>query len=131
MTRALQSSPFLRKDLQNLFIFKNQRIKERKMNKKCYTLSFPILGGCDLTGALQSSLFQISGGLVQAWRMTNKGQRISPCLILDKYFTKGSIALCQEFFYLQGNLRMSREEARGKIKQDHQRVMVDPMLLIV
>ena len=30
---------------------------------KCYPLSFSILGGRDLTRALQSTLFQISGGL--------------------------------------------------------------------
>ena len=46
--------------------------KEKK--KKCYPLSFPILGGRDLTRALQSSLFQISGGVPWAWR-TDKGQR--------------------------------------------------------
>jgi hypothetical protein len=35
----------------------------KKKKEKCYPLSFPILGGRDSTRALQSSLFQISGGV--------------------------------------------------------------------
>ena len=44
--------------------------KKKKCQKKnAFLLLFPILGGCDLTRALQSSLFQISGGGVPwAWR---------------------------------------------------------------
>ena len=36
--------------------------------KKCYPLSFPILGGRNLTRALQSSPFQNPGGAVRVWR---------------------------------------------------------------
>ena len=36
--------------------------------KKCYSLSFPILGGCDLTRALQSTPFQNPEGEVWVWR---------------------------------------------------------------
>ena len=32
--------------------------EEKKMKKKCFSLSFPILGGLDSTRALQSSPFQ-------------------------------------------------------------------------
>ena len=35
-----------------------------KKKKKCYPLSFPILGGRDSTRALQSSPFQNPGGVV-------------------------------------------------------------------
>ena len=45
------------------------------MPKKSYPLSFPILGGRDLTRALQSNPFQISGGgVVWAWRTEDEGQ---------------------------------------------------------
>ena len=47
--------------------------------KKCYFLSFPILGGRNLTSALQSSPFQISGGVVQAWR--RRRTNANPCVL--------------------------------------------------
>ena len=43
----------------NLFLTKFVLLAE----KKCYPLSFPILGGRDLTRALQSSPFQNPGGV--------------------------------------------------------------------
>ena len=52
--------------------------------KKCYTLSFSILGGRNSTRALQYSPFQISGGCSTS--LTKDGQtnkRKSSCLILD------------------------------------------------
>ena len=52
---------------------KNEEEKKKK-EKKCYPLSFPILGGRDSTRALQPSPFQISGGVVRAWRTENKGR---------------------------------------------------------
>ena len=55
--------------------------------KKCYPLSFPILGGSDLTRALQSSPFQISGGGGYPERdgggRRRRRRRKSSCLILD------------------------------------------------
>ena len=42
------------------FFFQQQK---KNITKKLYPLSFPILGGCDLTRALQFSPFQISGGV--------------------------------------------------------------------
>ena len=39
-------------------------LPQKKEEKKGYPLSFPILGGCDSTRALQSSPFQNSGGVV-------------------------------------------------------------------
>ena len=41
--------------------------------KKCYLSSFPILGEQNLTRALQSSRFQISGGVVQTCRKRTVG----------------------------------------------------------
>ena len=53
---------FSKKNLKN---FKEKKCFEKCLQKKNrYQLSFPILGGRDPTGALQSSPFQISGGLV-------------------------------------------------------------------
>ena len=49
---------------------------EKKKRKKCYPLSFLILGGRNLTRALQSSPFQISGGVVRAWRRRTKKKEI-------------------------------------------------------
>ena len=56
-TRALQSSQILRQNSGKIIFF---------AKKKYYSFSFPILGGCNSTKALQSSLFQISGGVVRA-----------------------------------------------------------------
>ena len=41
------------------------------MPKNCFPIYFPILGGHNLTRALQSSSFQISGGVVQTWWRTD------------------------------------------------------------
>ena len=50
--------------------------KKMFAEKKNYPLSFTILGGRDLTGALQSSPFQNPGGVPWAWRrMKDEGQR--------------------------------------------------------
>ena len=46
--------------------------------KKCYPLSFPILGGRDSTRALQCSPFQISGGVVQAGRRRKENFEENP-----------------------------------------------------
>ena len=48
-----------------------------RRKKKCYPLSFPILGESDLTRAHQSSLFQISGGVVifEKKRKNLKGEK--------------------------------------------------------
>ena len=51
--------------------------------KKCYTLSFPILGGRNSTRALQSSTFQNPGGVPWCLRRRTDGGRKSLCLILD------------------------------------------------
>ena len=68
LTRALQSSPFqkyknLEKSQKTLF-FREKKCEEKQIRreKKCFPLSFPILGGCDSTRALQFSLFQNPGG---------------------------------------------------------------------
>ena len=42
---------------------KKKKMPKKKERKKCYPLSFPILGGRDWNRALQSSPFQISGGV--------------------------------------------------------------------
>ena len=78
----------------------------KKIRKKCYPLSFPILGGRDSTRALQSTPFQNTGGVVWAWRRTNGGQtedrRKSLCLILDIVFivhsTMYTLIYCSEFY---------------------------------
>ena len=64
---------------------KNHLKKERKMKekknyrkkrrKKCYPLSFSILGGRNSTRALQSNSFQNPGGVPWAWRTKDEGQR--------------------------------------------------------
>jgi hypothetical protein len=43
--------------------FKKKKFAEKKEEKKCYPLSFPILGGRDSTRALQSTPFQNPGGV--------------------------------------------------------------------
>ena len=51
---------------------------EKKTPKKCDHFSFPILGGPNLTRALKSSAFQISGGSHERYkgqRTKDKGQR--------------------------------------------------------
>ena len=42
-----------------------------KKNKKCYPLSFPIVGGQDSTRALQSTRFRIQGGWSEPDKRTN------------------------------------------------------------
>ena len=62
--------------------------------KKCYSLSFPLLGGRDLTRALQSTPFQNPGRVPWAWH-TDGGrtdERKSSCLILD-----GEVTICSLF----------------------------------
>ena len=41
---------------------KKKKMPKKKERKKCYPLSFPILGGSDLTRALQFTPFQTPGG---------------------------------------------------------------------
>ena len=55
------------------------------INKKCYPLSFPILGLCDSTRALQSNPFQISVEQPERDTQTNgrTNERKSSCQILD------------------------------------------------
>ena len=60
-------------------MLKNQKIptnKNSKSQKKCFPLSFTILGRIELTRALQSSPFQNPGGMPWAWRRTDKGTEI-------------------------------------------------------
>ena len=63
------------------------------VQKKCYPLSFPILGGRDLIIALQSSPFQNPGGVAWAWR-TEDG-RTNEILLpnLGCSMTKGCLAV--------------------------------------
>ena len=61
--------------------WKKKKKSPKKKEKKCYPLSFPILGWRNSTRALQSSTFQNPGG--GPLSMTNKGRRKSLCLILD------------------------------------------------
>ena len=44
-------------------MFKEEKMFAEKKKKKCYPLSFPILGGRDSTRALQSTPFQNPGGI--------------------------------------------------------------------
>ena len=87
-----------------MFFFKKSNIFEQKKicgekrrRKKCYPLSFPILGLRDSTRALQCTPSQNLGGRVPwAWR-TEDGRRIegggqkSLCLILDIWTLRGSV----------------------------------------
>ena len=50
--------------------------------KKCYLLSFPILGIRNLTRALQSSPFQNTGGTLSVTEKEDEGRK-TLCLILD------------------------------------------------
>ena len=58
-------NPKITKNLKNSLFFKKKFLDffftEKK--KKCYTFSFPKLGGQDLTRALQSTPFQNPGGV--------------------------------------------------------------------
>ena len=59
----------------------SQKKLRKKRRKKCYPLSFPILGGRDSTRALQSIPFQNPGGGSRL--LTNQGpDRSGGCLIL-------------------------------------------------
>ena len=84
-TRALKSSPFPKFEILeksqkitfflNFFIFEREKNAEKKIKKKCYPLSFPVLGGRDSTRALQSSPFQILGGGGYPGHDREEGQR--------------------------------------------------------
>ena len=73
LPKALQASPILRRKIpknlkkslffQNISFFQKKLFKYFCCLKKCYPLSFTLLGGCDLTRALQSSPFRIQKGL--------------------------------------------------------------------
>ena len=60
------------------FCLKKQLPKKRR--KKCYPLSFPILGGCNSTRDLQSSLFQKYKNLKKSQKITLKKFRKGKCL---------------------------------------------------
>ena len=62
----------LKKSQENTFFQENFLLKKKslKKQKKCYPLSFPILGRCDSTRALQSSL-------VQKYKNLEKSQKIT------------------------------------------------------
>ena len=62
----VRKSKNLKKSQKSLIFTKKKLKKNNDLQKKSYPLSFPILGGRDSTRALQSSPFQISGGVVQA-----------------------------------------------------------------
>ena len=59
--------------------------------KKCYSLSFPILGGRDLTRTLQSTPFQNPGGVVWAWQTKSGGQRTEILVSNFGYYKKRKI----------------------------------------
>ena len=64
--KKIRKSEKILKSLQNHFKKKLKKSFFFAKEKKSYPLSFPILGGLDVTKALQFSLFQISGGVVRA-----------------------------------------------------------------
>ena len=81
----LQSSPYQKyKNLeksQNHFKKKKQKktlLKKRR--KKCYPLSFPILGGRNLTRALQSTPFQNPGAVISSTPCETASDRAEPSL---------------------------------------------------
>ena len=83
-------NPKISKNLKKNHFKKNYLFEEEekiRRRKKCYPLSFPILGGRDLTRALQSSPFQNPGGgplsVTDGGQRTKDEGRKSSCLILD------------------------------------------------
>ena len=63
----------------SLYFNKQNKKKEKNVTgKKCYPLSFPILGGCDLIRALQSSQFQNPGGVPWAWWSSSSRRPVLP-----------------------------------------------------
>ena len=58
----MSNNPKILKNLKNSLVFKKKMLKAKKncqkRRKKCYPLSFPILGGSDSARALQPSPFQ-------------------------------------------------------------------------
>ena len=83
-TRALQSSLFqkyknLEKSQKITFFQQQKKVGEKiaeKRRKKCYPLSFLILGGRNLTRALQSSQFQNPGGVPWAWHSSRSSSMV-------------------------------------------------------
>ena len=91
LSKMVKNSEISKNIKKKNYISKNLKIKKKKFgfaeeNKKfknCHLLSFPILGGCYSTRALQSSPFQnpVGGPLsLTESEQTNK-QRKSLCLI--------------------------------------------------
>ena len=83
-SRPVQPNP-KKKIWINHFKNNNNNLEKKKKipeeEKKCYPLSFQTLGGRDLTRALQSTLFQMSGGVPWALRRTDEQKSL--CLIKD------------------------------------------------
>ena len=91
--------------------FSKKKIEEKKIcwKKKCYPLSFPILGGRDSTRALQSTPFQNPGGVVRAWRTKkNEERRKSLCLIL--------IHIRNFFLFICGDTLLPLTTKSGKLR---------------
>ena len=59
-----------------------KKILPEKKRKKCYSLSFPIFGGCESTRALQSSPFQNPGGVAWAWQSRSSRSSSSSWTVL-------------------------------------------------
>ena len=65
-----KSENFQKSQKFTFFIKKKKNCFQKKEEKKCYTLSFPILGGRDSTQALQSSLLQKYKDLKKSQKFT-------------------------------------------------------------
>ena len=61
-----RSEPLEKLKKNHIFFFLEIFFKEKNAKKKCYHLSFLILGGHNETRALQSNTFQNSGVVVRA-----------------------------------------------------------------
>ena len=87
------SESAIRPELSSPVCFRNMKISKTLQNslflfiflfffaeKKCYPLSFPILGERDSTRALQSSPFEISEGYPERDTRTNEQTNGNPCV---------------------------------------------------
>ena len=90
-----QKNHFFSKKKKNLG---RKKISPKKRRKNCYPLTFPILGGCDSTRALQSSPFPNPGGVVRAWRRT-KEILVSNFGYIRNIFLKPSFTCCTYIYF--------------------------------
>ena len=107
MSKNLNKSKNLKKLLKisknQFFSKKSETLKNIFLwQKKCYPLSFPILGIRDSTRALQSSPFKSLGGLVQAWRRRteDEGRRTKEILVFNIGYCSELLCVC----VIQGHL---------------------------